>query len=278
MLSDPLWQSAGKIGMDPFHCRPWRRRRARENRVPGQKSSRTRQQPAGKPRRKSLLWRLLKWGVSIVLLVLLLPYLLIPLYALPQIRPVSTLMLGETFSGRAYERQWVDFDNIAPVLVQSVMMSEDGQFCAHSGIDWEALNLVIDDALEGEATRGASTIPMQTAKNLFLPSTRSVIRKGLEIPLAMWMDVVWTKKRLMEIYLNVAEWAPGIYGIEAASQAYFGVTAKQLSGRQAALLAVTLPNPIKRNAANPSKGMKRLAGIIEKRAQQSGAYIKCLYD
>ena len=119
---------------------------------------------------------------------------------------------------------------------------------------------------------------MQTAKNLFLPSTRSVIRKGLEIPLAMWMDVVWTKKRLMEIYLNVAEWAPGIYGIEAASQAYFGVTAKQLSGRQAALLAVTLPNPIKRNAANPSKGMKRLAGIIEKRAQQSGAYIKCLYD
>jgi len=240
-------------------------------------TSRT-QQTSGKPRRKSLLRRVLSWCLSIIILALLLPYLLIPLYSLPQVHPISTLMLGETLTGRAYERQWVDFDAIAPVLVQSVMMSEDGQYCAHDGIDWEALNLVIDDALGGEATRGASTIPMQTAKNLFLPSSRSVLRKALEIPLAMWMDVVWSKKRLMEIYLNVAEWAPGIYGIEAASQAYFGVPAAKLSARQAALLAVTLPNPIKRNAANPSSGMKRLAGIIEKRARQSGAYIKCLYD
>ena len=245
-----------------------------------QKTSPTSRSPqnSGKPARRSLLRRLVVWGLAIIALVLLLPYLLIPLYSLPQIRPVSTLMLGETLSGRAYERQWADFDDIAPVLVQSVMMSEDGQYCTHSGVDWEALNLVIDDALDGEATRGASTIPMQTAKNLFLPSTRSVIRKALEIPLAMWMDVVWSKKRLMEIYLNIAEWAPGVYGVEAAAQAYFGVTAKQLSARQAALLAVTLPNPIKRNAANPSRGMNRLAGIIEKRASQSGAYIKCLYD
>tara|TARA_R110000850_G_scaffold166059_5_gene291191 strand:- start:2168 stop:2845 length:678 start_codon:yes stop_codon:yes gene_type:complete len=225
-----------------------------------------------------LLRRILSWGLSIIILVLCLPYLLILLYALPQVHPISTLMLGETLTGRAYERQWVDFDAIAPVLVQSVMMSEDGQYCAHAGIDWEALNLVIDDALDGEATRGASTIPMQTAKNLFLSSSRSVVRKALEIPLAMWMDIVWSKKRLMEIYLNVAEWAPGIYGIESASQAYFGTTAAQLSARQAALLAVTLPNPIKRNAANPSRGMNKLARIIEKRASQSGAYIKCLYD
>jgi len=225
-----------------------------------------------------LLRRILSWGLSIIILVLCLPYLLILLYALPQVHPISTLMLGETLTGRAYERQWVDFDAIAPVLVQSVMMSEDGQYCAHDGIDWEALNLVIDDALDGEATRGASTIPMQTAKNLFLSSSRSVVRKALEIPLAMWMDIAWSKKRLMEIYLNVAEWAPGIYGIESASQAYFGTPAAKLSARQAALLAVTLPNPIKRNAANPSRGMTRLAGIIEKRASQSGAYIKCLYD
>jgi len=225
-----------------------------------------------------LLRRILSWGLSIIILVLCLPYLLILLYALPQVHPISTLMLGETLTGRAYERQWVDFDAIAPVLVQSVMMSEDGQYCAHDGIDWEALNLVIDDALDGEATRGASTIPMQTAKNLFLSSSRSVVRKALEIPLAMWMDIAWSKKRLMEIYLNVAEWAPGIYGIESAAQAYFGTPAAKLSARQAALLAVTLPNPIKRNAANPSRGMTRLAGIIEKRASQSGAYIKCLYD
>ncbi|MCY0092584.1 monofunctional biosynthetic peptidoglycan transglycosylase [Hoeflea sp. J2-29] len=228
--------------------------------------------------RRSPLRRILAWILALVFAVIALPYLLIPLYALPQLHPVSTLMLSEIVTGRSYERQWVDFDQIAPVLVQSVMMSEDGQYCAHSGVDWEALNLVIDDALEGEATRGASTIPMQTAKNLFLPSTRSVLRKALEIPLAMAMDLVWSKRRLMEIYLNIAEWAPGVYGVEAAAQAYFGVPAAKLSRRQAALLAVTLPNPIKRNAANPSRNMTRLAGVIEKRASQSGAYIKCLYD
>lgn len=228
--------------------------------------------------RRSLVRRVLVWAFAVILIAIGLPYLLIPLYALPQLRPVSTLMLAEIVTGRAYERQWVSFDNIAPVLVQSVMMSEDGQYCAHSGVDWKALNLVIDDALEGEATRGASTIPMQTAKNLFLPQTRSVLRKALEIPLAMWMDVVWSKRRLMEIYLNVAEWAPGVYGVESAAQAYFGVPAARLSARQSALLAVTLPNPLKRNAAKPSRGMNRLAGIIEKRARQSGAYIKCLYD
>jgi monofunctional glycosyltransferase len=231
-----------------------------------------------RPRRRRWWRRLLGWLFAAIVAALALPYLLIPLYAWQEVRPVSTLMIAETLSGRSYERQWADFDMIAPVLVQSVMMSEDGQFCAHSGIDWEALNLVIDEALEGEATRGASTIPMQTAKNLFLPPSRSVIRKALEIPLAMWMDKVWTKRRLMEIYLNIAEWAPGVYGVEAASQAYFGVSADKLSSAQAALLAVTLPNPIKRNAANPSSGMRRLAGIIEDRARQSGAYIKCLYD
>ena len=222
--------------------------------------------------------RVVSWVLALIIMVLALPYVLIPLYALPQIHPISTLMLAETASGRSYERQWVPFEAIAPVLVQSVMMSEDGQYCAHSGIDWQALNLVIDDALDGEATRGASTIPMQTAKNLFLPSTRSVVRKGLEIPLAMWMDLLWSKRRMMEIYLNVAEWAPGIYGVESAAQAYFGVSAMKLSARQAALLAVTLPNPIKRNAANPSRGMQKLARVIEQRARQSGAYIKCLYD
>jgi monofunctional biosynthetic peptidoglycan transglycosylase len=254
--------------------------RKQESQVAKQKTSPTSRSPQqqGKPPRRSLLRRLLLWCLALILLVLVLPYLLVPLYAWKQIRPVSTLMLAETLTGRSYERQWVDFDAIAPVLVQSVMMSEDGQFCTHSGIDWEALNLVIEEALDGEATRGASTIPMQTAKNLFLPPTRSAIRKALEIPIAMWMDVVWSKRRLMEIYLNIAEWAPGVYGVEAAAQAYFGVPASKLSARQSALLAVTLPNPIKRNAANPSRGMRRLAGIIEARARQSGAYIKCLYD
>ena len=220
----------------------------------------------------------MKWAVLVLVLLLLLPYGLVLVYKPESVKPVSTLMIGEMLTGRSYERQWIAFDDIAPVLVQSVMMSEDGQYCAHDGVDWEALNLVIDDALEGEATRGASTIPMQTVKNLFLTNSRTFVRKGLEIPLAMWADTVWTKKRTMEIYLNIAEWAPGVFGVEAAAQTYFGRSAKDLTRKQAALLAVTLPNPIERNPANPTRNLSRLASTIEGRARQSGAYIKCLYD
>jgi monofunctional glycosyltransferase len=229
-------------------------------------------------RRRWTVWRIVKWVVIALLLLILLPYGLVLIYKPDSVRPVSTLMLSEMITGRSYERQWIEFDAIAPVLVQSVMMSEDGQYCSHGGVDWDALNLVIDDALEGEATRGASTIPMQTVKNLFLTNSRTVVRKGLEIPLAMWTDVVWTKRRTMEIYLNIAEWAPGVFGVEAAAQTYFGRSAKDLTRRQAALLAVTLPNTIERNPANPTRNLARLASTIEARARQSGAYIKCLYD
>lgn len=222
--------------------------------------------------------RALRIAFLAVVAIVALPYLLVLAYAPSIVHPVSTLMLVDAVTGRSFERKWVAFDDIAPILVQSVMMSEDGQYCAHGGVDWGALNTVIDDALDGGATRGASTIPMQVAKNLFLPAVRSVIRKALEIPLAMWSDLIWSKQRTMEIYLNIAEWAPGVFGIEAAAQTYFGVPAAKLSRRQSALLAVTLPNPHERNAANPSRGMSRLARTIEERAAQSGAYIKCLYD
>nr|WP_255561491.1 transglycosylase domain-containing protein [Pseudohoeflea sp. DP4N28-3] len=218
------------------------------------------------------------WILTIVVVLLLLPYLLVLAYLPASVHPVSTLMLAERLAGRTYERRWVEFEAIAPVAVQSVLMSEDGRYCAHNGIDWPALNLVLDEALEGEATRGASTIPMQTVKNLFLTSHRSVIRKALEIPLALFADAVWSKKRMMELYLNSAEWAPGVFGIEMAAESYFGVSAGQLSRQQAALLAVTLPNPHRRNPASPSSGLRRLAQTIETRARQSGAYIKCLYD
>ena len=120
---------------------------------------------------------------------------------------------------------------------------------------------VVNDALEGEATRGASTIPMQTAKNLFLWNGRSLIRKGMELPLALVSDFVWSKKRMMEIYLNIAEWGPGIYGIEAAAQYHFKVPASKLTSRQAALLAVSLPNPIDRNASKPGRGIAASCGV-----------------
>lgn len=186
-------------------------------------------------------------------------------------------MIARILTFQPMERQWVEFDDIAPVLYQSVLMSEDGQFCAHSGVDWGALNTVISDALDGERSRGASTITMQTAKNLFLWGGRSYVRKALEIPLASWLDLLLPKKRIMEIYLNIAEWDDnGVYGIEAGAKSQFGSAAANLNRRQSALMAVTLPNPILREPSNPTKRLAQLAANIEKRAAQSGAYIKCL--
>jgi monofunctional biosynthetic peptidoglycan transglycosylase len=217
--------------------------------------------------------------VALVLLVLLaLPYLLIPVYALPFTRPVSTLMLSELVLLRGYDRNWVDLDEISPNLVRAVMMSEDGQFCFHGGVDWVQMRGVVQDALDGESTRGASTIPMQTVKNLFLWNGRFFVRKVLELPLAMTADFVWSKRRMMEIYLNVAEWGPGIYGAEAAAQHHFKTSAAKLSSSQAALLAVALPNPLTRVASKPGRGMRRLAGVVERRARGSGDYIKCIYE
>lgn len=208
----------------------------------------------------------------------LVPCALIVLYAPPVLRPVSTLMLADLALLRGYDRQWVSLDDISPNLVQAVMMSEDGQFCSHSGVDWREMQGVVSDALAGEATRGASTISMQTAKNLFLWNGRSFVRKALELPLAIGADFVWSKRRMMEIYLNIAEWGPGIYGAEAAARHHFKVPASKLTRHQAALLAVSLPNPITRVAGKPGRGMQRLAGVVERRARNSGEYIKCIYD
>lgn len=214
----------------------------------------------------------------IAIVIVLLPYVLIVLYAPSFIHPISTLMLRDLLLFRGYDRQWVAFEDISPNLVRSVMMSEDGQFCIHDGVDWVQMRGVVNDALEGESTRGASTIPMQTSKNLFLWNGRSFIRKGMELPLALAADFVWSKQRMMELYLNVAEWGPGIYGAEAAAKHHFGVPAAKLTRRQAALLAVSLPNPIERNAGKPGRGLRSLASLIERRASRSGEYIKCLYE
>jgi monofunctional biosynthetic peptidoglycan transglycosylase len=224
---------------------------------------------------------MIRRGLYAALLVLVslaaLPAVLVPVYAIPGVRPVSTLMLAEHFSFQPYDREWTPIGEIAPVLVSSVMMSEDGQYCFHGGVDWNALGTVVDQAVnEGEAGRGASTIPMQTAKNLFLWNGRSFLRKGLELPLALYGDFVWSKRRTMEIYLNIAEWGDGIYGIGAASRFYFNRSPAQLTPRQAALLAVTLPSPRTRDPARPSAGLRRLAQVVEARARASGDYTGCV--
>nr|WP_235911852.1 monofunctional biosynthetic peptidoglycan transglycosylase [Mesorhizobium xinjiangense] len=214
--------------------------------------------------------------VIAAVIVAALPLVLSVLYRWQPVHPVSTMMIRDLAAFRGYDRQWVDLDEVAPVLIHSVMMSEDGQFCRHRGIDWGELNAVLDDALAGEPARGASTIPMQTVKNLFLWHGRSYVRKAAELPLAVYFDTVVPKRRIMEIYLNIAEWGPGIYGIEAASRHYFGKPASALGRREAALMAVTLPNPAARNPARPSAGMRRVAAIVERRASRAGGYVGCL--
>jgi len=234
------------------------------------------------PRRDRLAWLrrqpLWKRAALAVLALLLLPYLLIFLYWPFFVRPISTLMMRDAVLMRGVDRQWVPFDQIAPVLVKSVMVSEDGQFCFHGGVDWGEMRDLLQDTLRGQATRGGSTIPMQTSKNLFLWNGRSFARKALELPLAVTSSTVWSKRRMMEIYLNIAEWGPGIFGIEAAARHHFKVPASKLSPRQAALLAVSLPNPFDRVASKPGRGLRQLASLIERRARNADDYIKCLYD
>ena len=213
------------------------------------------------------MWRFLRAVVLIVLILLALPYLLVPFYRTGH--PVSTLMLARWATGRSVTRDWLDLKSISPFLPLTVMGSEDARFCSHRGIDWDALQDAIDDAEEGEAARGGSTITQQTAKNLFLWPGRSVVRKALEAPLALWIDLVLPKQRVLEIYLNIAEWGPnGRFGADAGAQFAFGHSAATLSPQEAALMAAILPNPITRSARLPGPGVRRIAAKYVVRARQ----------
>jgi monofunctional biosynthetic peptidoglycan transglycosylase len=218
------------------------------------------------PNQKTSDLRAVRNLLLVLLAALLLPYLLTPLYRSGH--PVSTLMAWRWLSGAPVSRQWVDFSAISRWLPRSVVGSEDAKFCSHHGVDWDAVREVVDDAEEGEVTRGGSTITQQVAKNLFLWPGRSVIRKALEFPLALWIDLVLPKQRILEIYLNVAELGPsGQFGAQAGAAYAFGRSASSLSPREAALLAAILPNPVTRSARNPGPGVRRLAGIYVVRAQ-----------
>lgn len=220
--------------------------------------------PAPRPRRPARL-RAIKFIAAILIGLLVLPYLLAPLYLFG--RPVSTLMLARWATGARVERVWVPLDAMAASLPAAVIAAEDARFCRHPGLDLAEIRDAIEDAETLGDVRGASTLSQQTAKNLFLWPGRSFLRKLLEAPLALWLDLVLGKRRLLEIYLNIAEWGPnGEFGAETAARRAFGKSARNLSPREAAMLAAALPAPTRRDPGRPGPALRRLAGNYERRA------------
>jgi monofunctional glycosyltransferase len=219
--------------------------------------------PSPAPRRP--LWRWLRTAIIVIVLILLVPYALVPLYRF--VDPVSTLMLWRRAKGARVERTVVPLERIDPNLPRAVIAAEDGSFCTHHGVDLRQMREAVAKADGLQEARGGSTITQQLAKNLFLWQGRSFIRKGLEFPLALWINLVLPKRRQIEIYLNVVEWGPtGEFGAEAAARRAFGKSARQLTAQEAALLAATLPNPVRRNPRQPGPGLRRLTGIYMTRA------------
>ena len=219
--------------------------------------------------------RALRAAAIAVLAVLLLPYLITPLYRV--MNPVSTVMLWRRLSGARVERHYVPIARISPSLSLAVIIAEDGRFCSHHGVDFAEIREAIAEADDIDEMRGGSTITQQVAKNLFLWSGRSIVRKVLEFPLALWIDLVLPKRRVLEIYLNIAEWGPtGEFGVEAGAQRAFGKSARDLSRYQAALLAAVLPNPVERNARQPGPGLRRLAGLYDARAARAPMAAACV--
>jgi monofunctional biosynthetic peptidoglycan transglycosylase len=205
----------------------------------------------------------------------LLPYLLTPLYAV--VEPVSTVMIWRRITGQRVERIYVPLSRVSPALPLAVIVAEDGRFCSHHGVDFAEIRDAISEADDLDDLRGGSTITQQVAKNLFLWPGRSFVRKALEFPLALWIDLVLSKRRIMEIYLNIAEWGPnGQFGVEAGSRYAFGKSARDLSHYQAALLAAVLPNPVTRNAHAPGPGLRRLAGLYVARSGRTPNAASCV--
>jgi monofunctional biosynthetic peptidoglycan transglycosylase len=217
----------------------------------------------------SIAWKVVV-GCVLAVIVLVLVYAFVP--------PVSTLMLWRWTTGQNVERTWRPIEAISPNLVLAVVISEDARLCTHSGVDWTEVRDAIADADELFDARGASTIAMQTARNLFLWPHRNFLRKAMEVPIAFYLTLAWSPKRLVEVYLNIVEWGPnGEFGAEAAARRAFRKSAQRLSPYEAALLAGSLPNPVRRNAARPGRGLQRVASRnVMGVASDGGLAINCL--
>lgn len=212
------------------------------------------EKPVRKPRkaaapavRRPLRRRVLRWagriagGVAALFAVLIVLFSFVP-------PPTNFYQLGETVRLGGIERDWVPMEEIAPVMARSAVAAEDANFCLHWGFDMAAIR----EAVAEGSNRGASTISQQTVKNVFLWHGRSWLRKALEGLITPVVETVWSKRRILEVYLNVAEFDEGVFGVQAAAQHHFGVDARDLSATQAARLAAVLPDPKGRSASNPS--------------------------
>ena len=190
--------------------------------------------------------------------------------------PATPLMAIRAVQGYGLDRDWVPLAAIAPALPQAVIAAEDNLFCEQAfGFDIAALRAEFARWREGERPRGASTITMQTAKNLFLWPGRDPLRKALEAWLTPQVALLWPKRRVLEVYLNVVEFGPGIYGAEAAARAFFGKPARRLTQVEAALLAAVLPAPLERSAARPAPEVAYRAEVIARRMGQLGPLLDC---
>lgn len=179
--------------------------------------------------------------------------------------PLTPLMLLRVFEGHGIHKDWERYENISPNLVRAVIAAEDARFCEHGGFDWEAIGKAWKRNQTARRIRGGSTISNQTAKNVFLWPARSYLRKGLEFYFTGLIELFWSKKRIMEVYLNVVEFGPGIYGAEAGARAHFRKAARDLTRHEAALLAAVLPNPVRWSASNPTGYIRHRAGTIAAR-------------
>ena len=199
-------------------------------------------------------------GLGLVLLSILLA----GIYRFAQ-PPGTITMVQRKISGEVVIHPWTPLSEISPHLITAVIAAEDSRFCSHNGIDFEAINQAVDEAENGERLRGASTISQQTAKNAFLWNGGGWVRKGAEAWMTMLIETFWPKRRVMEVYLNIAEWGNGHFGAEAAAQKRFGKSAKDLSKQEAALLAAVLPNPHKWRVDPPGPYVRRRSSTLRKR-------------